>query len=133
VLVDVASLTGAAMVALGPWGTAAMGNDDRVIDGLRDAGDTAGERVWPLPLLPEHHRAIKSTVADIKNSGGPQAGASTAGAFLGEFVGDTPWAHLDIAGTGWTSQRTPYHRGGATGVGVRMLISWLQNGVQRFA
>jgi len=132
VMVDVATLTGATMVALGPWGTAAMGNDDRVIEGLRAAGEATSERVWPMPLLPEHYRAIKSNVADIKNTGGTAAGASTAGAFLGEFVGDTPWAHLDIAGTGWTSNRNPYHRGGATGVGVRMLLSWLENGVQRF-
>ena len=132
-IVDLATLTGATMVALGPWGTAAMGNNDALIDSLRAAGDQASERVWPMPLLPEHYRAIKSTVADIKNTGGPSAGASTAGAFLGEFVGDTPWAHLDIAGTGWNSHRTPYHRGGATGVGVRMLLAWIQAGVQRFA
>ena len=133
VMVDLATLTGATMVALGPWGTAAMGNNDDLIDELREAGERAHERVWPMPLLPDHYRAIKSTVADIKNTGGPTAGASTAGAFLGEFVGDTPWAHLDIAGTGWNSQRTPYHRGGATGVGVRMLLAWLETGVQRFA
>jgi leucyl aminopeptidase len=132
-VVDVATLTGSAMMAFGPWATAALGNDDRVIDGLRAAGDAAGERIWPMPLLPEHHQAIKSTVADIKNSGGPSAGVSTAAAFLAEFVGDTPWAHLDIAGTGWASTRSAYHRSGATGVSVRTLITWLREEVQRFA
>jgi leucyl aminopeptidase len=133
VLVDVATLTGAAMMAFGPWATAALGNDDRVIDGLRAAGERSGERIWPMPLLREHRQAIKSSVADIKNTGGPSAGASTAAAFLGEFVSDTPWTHLDIAGTGWSSNRSAYHRGGATGVGVRTLLAWLRDGVQRFA
>lgn len=131
-IVDVATLTGAAMVALGQWATAVLGTDQRVIDGLREAGEATGERVWPMPLLPEHTIAIKSSVADIKNSGGPHAGVSTAGAFLREFVGDTPWAHLDIAGTGWSNGNGPMHRGGATGVGVRMLLAWLRDGVQRF-
>lgn len=132
VIIDVATLTGAAMVALGQWATAVLGTDERLIEALRAAGDAAGERVWPLPLLPEHTAAIKSSVADIKNSGGPHAGASTAGAFLREFVGDTPWAHLDIAGTGWSTSNGPTHRGGATGVGVRMLLHWLRDGVQPF-
>jgi len=127
-IVDVATLTGAAMMAFGPWATAALGNDDGVIGGLREAGDTSGERMWPMPLLREHHQAIKSSVADIKNSGGASAGVSTAAAFLAEFVGDTPWVHLDIAGTGWSSTRHPYHRGGATGVGVRTLLAWLRDG-----
>jgi leucyl aminopeptidase len=131
-IVDIATLTGAAMVALGQWATAVLGTDEGLINALREAGESSGERIWPMPLLPEHTLAIKSSVADIKNSGGPNAGVSTAGAFLREFVGDTPWAHLDIAGTGWSSGNGPTHRGGATGVGVRLLLAWLRDGVQRF-
>jgi leucyl aminopeptidase len=130
-VVDVATLTGAAMVAFGPWATAALGNDDALLDALRAAGDRAGELTWPLPLLPEHRRVMASTVADLKNSAGRDAGASTAAAFLKDFVGDARWAHLDIAGSGWTTTRTPYHRGGATGVGVRLLIELLRAEVQR--
>jgi leucyl aminopeptidase len=126
VMIDLATLTGAAMVAFGPWATAVLGNDEAIIESLRDAGAAAGERVWPLPLLPEHRRATGSLVADLKNSAGRDAGVSTAAAFLQEFVGDTPWVHLDIAGTGWTAQRTPYHRGGGTGVGVRLLLEWVR-------
>jgi len=125
-MIDLATLTGAAMVALGPWATAALGNDETIVAALREAGAAAGERVWPLPLLPEHRRATGSLVADLKNSAGRDAGVSTAAAFLQEFVGDTPWVHLDIAGTGWTAQRTPYHRGGGTGVGVRLLLEWVR-------
>jgi leucyl aminopeptidase len=86
-----------------------------------------------MPLLPEHRRAMASTVADLKNSGGRDAGASTAAAFLKDFVGDTRWAHLDIAGSGWTTTRSPYHRGGATGVGVRLLVELLRREVQQNA
>jgi leucyl aminopeptidase len=130
-MVDLATLTGAAMMAFGPWATAALGNDDDLLRALRDAGDEAGERIWPMPLLREHSEAIKSSVADIRNIGGPQAGVSTAGAFLKEFVGETPWVHLDIAGTAWTAQRSAYHRQGATGVGVRTLLAWMASRVQQ--
>ncbi len=125
-IVDIATLTGAAMVALGPWATAALGNDEKLVEALRAAGEAAGERVWPMPLLAEHRQAIRSNVADLKNAAGKDAGVSTAGAFLGEFVGEVPWVHLDIAGTGWTARTTPYHRGGGTGVGVRLLLAWLR-------
>jgi leucyl aminopeptidase len=124
-VVDIATLTGAAAVALGPWATAAMGSDDDMIDEIRAAGDATGERIWPMPLVAEHKQAMRSSVADLKNSGGREAGASTAAGFLSNFVGDTPWVHLDIAGTGWSSKQTPCHRGGATGVTVRSLVGWL--------
>ena len=130
-MVDVATLTGAAMVAFGPWATAALGNDEKLLEALRAAGQSCGERVWPMPLLPEHRRAMASTVADLKNSGGREAGMSTAAAFLKDFVGRTRWAHLDIAGSGWTAKRSAYHRGGATGVGVRLLLQLLRAEVQR--
>jgi leucyl aminopeptidase len=128
-MVDVATLTGAAMVALGPWATAVLGNDRALVDAIAAAGDRTGEVMWPMPLLDEHARAMRSEVADLKNSHGRDAGVSTAAGFLRAFVGDTPWAHLDIAGSGFTTVRTPYHAGGATGVGVRTLLAWLRERV----
>lgn len=130
-MVDLATLTGACMVALGQWATGVFSNDKDLSDALSRAGDETGECMWPMPLLPDHLRMMRSSVADLKNAGGREAGASTAAAFLGEFVGDTPWAHLDIAGTGWKSPKNAYHSGGATGVGVRTLIAWLRARVQQ--
>jgi leucyl aminopeptidase len=126
-MIDVATLTGAAMMAFGPWATAGLGNDDDLLAELRVAGEQTGETVWPMPLLDVHEKATRSKVADWKNSGGRDAGISTAGAFLRGFVGKTPWVHLDIAGTGMTATQTPLHIGGGTGVGVRMLTQWAQN------
>ena len=125
-MVDVATLTGAAMVAFGPWATAGLGNHPELLEELRSAGETTGETVWPMPLTEEHEKAMRSQVADWKNSGGPHAGVSTAGAFLQGFVGNTPWVHLDIAGSGMTGTQTPLHIGGGTGVGVRLLTEWIR-------
>jgi leucyl aminopeptidase len=125
-MIDIATLTGAAMVAFGPWATGAMGNDDALVGALNDAGKLTGEPMWPMPLFDAHRRAMRSTVADLKNTGGRDAGISTAAGFLAAFVGETPWVHLDIAGSANTGVRTPYHRGGATGVGVRTLVEWLR-------
>jgi leucyl aminopeptidase len=124
-MIDIATLTGAAMLAFGPWATAGLGNDDALLEELRAAGDATGETVWPMPLLEAHTKAMRSQVADWKNSGGRDGGISTAGAFLQGFVGKTPWVHLDIAGSGMTATRTPLHAGGGTGVGVRMLTEWV--------
>jgi leucyl aminopeptidase len=126
-MVDLATLTGACMMALGGWATGLFGNSDALIEIVRSAGEDSGELAWPLPLFDGHKKAIRSEVADIKNIGGRTAGASTAAAFLSHFVGDTPWAHLDIAGTGWTGEVGPYQRRGATGVGVRLLLQMLRN------
>jgi leucyl aminopeptidase len=126
-VVDVATLTGAAMLALGSWATAGLGNDDALLDEIREAGARTGETVWPMPLLPAHTKAMRSKVADWKNSGGRDAGISTAGAFLQGFVGETPWVHLDIAGSGMTATQTPLHVGGGTGVAVRMLTDWVRS------
>jgi leucyl aminopeptidase len=123
-MIDIATLTGAAMMAFGPWATAGLGNDDPLLEELQEAGEAAGETVWPMPLLDEHEKAMRSKVADWKNSGGRNGGISTAGAFLRGFVGDTPWIHLDIAGSGMSESQTPLHIGGGTGVGVRMLTEW---------
>lgn len=125
-MIDIATLTGAAMMAFGPWATAGLGNDDAVLEELIAAGRETGETVWPMPLLDVHEKAMRSKVADWKNSGGRDAGISTAGAFLRGFVGDTPWVHLDIAGSGMTGSQTPLHIGGATGVGVRLLTEWVR-------
>jgi leucyl aminopeptidase len=126
-VVDLATLTGACVVALGSWATGLFGNDERLIESIRRAGDGTGERMWPMPLLDEHREAMRSKFADIKNTGGREAGASTAAAFLSHFVGETPWAHLDIAGTGWTDKVGPYQPHGGTGVPVRTLVQWMRD------
>ncbi|MXY98110.1 MAG: leucyl aminopeptidase [Gemmatimonadetes bacterium] len=120
-VIDLATLTGACVVALGYAATGMMGNDDGLQDRVRTAGETAGERVWPLPLWQDYHDQIKSHIADVKNTGGRWAGALTAGAFLAKFV-ERPWVHLDIAGTAYTDSSKPYCPKGATGVGVRLLL-----------
>lgn len=126
-VVDIATLTGAAMMAFGPWATAGLGNDDDLLAELRAAGERTGEIVWPMPLYDEHEKAMRSKVADWKNSGGQFAGVSTAAAFLRGFVGKTPWVHLDIAGSGMSGTQTPLHIGGGTGVGVRLLTEWVRS------
>ncbi len=124
-IVDLATLTGACVVALGHHATGAMGNDEALLALMREAGEMAGERVWPLPLWDEHRKDIESKIADIKNSAGRPGGAIAGAAFLENFVAERPWVHLDIAGTAWTEGRSrvpPYlPESGATGVGVRLL------------
>ncbi len=124
-MIDLATLTGACVVALGQWAIGMMGKDDRLKKRLSKAGEITGERVWELPMWEEYFEQIKSDVADLKNVGGKGAGAITAGAFLSKFVGETPWVHLDIAGTAWTDQDLPYTPKGATGSGVRLLVQFL--------
>jgi leucyl aminopeptidase len=124
-IVDLATLTGACVVALGNWSSGLFGNHDELGERLREAGEATGERVWPMPLWDEHREAMRSSIADLKNTGGREAGSCTAAAFLSCFVGDTPWAHLDIAGTAWTGKAGPYQPYGATGVGVRLLAELL--------
>jgi leucyl aminopeptidase len=126
-MVDLATLTGAVLVALGRWATGAFGNHDRLCEALHRAGESTGERVWRLPLWTEHRKAIESDIADIKNTSGRDASSSTAAAFLSSFVGDTPWVHLDIAGTAWGAKASPYFKKGATGVGVRLLLELLRD------
>ncbi len=125
-IVDFATLTGACVVALGPWCSGAFGNDERLLEEIRGAGEACGERIWPMPLWKEHLEHIKSPVADLKNVGGREGGAITAAAFLGAFAGETPWVHVDIAGTAWTSKTSPTQPHGATGVGVRLTLEWLR-------
>jgi leucyl aminopeptidase len=125
-MIDLATLTGACVVALGKWASGLFGNDEKLIERVRRAGETTGERVWPLPLWDAHKKHVRSKIATVKNTGGRDAGSSTAAAFLAAFVGDTPWVHLDIAGTAWATQPGPYQSIGATGVGVRLLLDLLQ-------
>jgi len=98
-IVDIATLTGACVVALGTVCSGVFGNNQELIDRVLAAGNETGEKMWHLPTFDEYKEQNKSDVADIKNTGGRDAGASTAALFIGEFAGDTPWVHLDIAGT----------------------------------
>jgi leucyl aminopeptidase len=123
-VVDCATLTGACAVALGDHASGLMGNDEDLVAELKTAGETTGERAWPLPLFGEYTEQIKGDTADIKNSGGRRGGALTAGAFLKEFA-DYPWAHLDVAGTAYGKKGNAYTTKGATGVPARLLIEFL--------
>jgi leucyl aminopeptidase len=120
-IIDLATLTGACVIALGSVNTGLMSNDDKLAAKLEAASAATSEKVWRLPLDDEYGDQIKSDIADIKNIGGRGAGTITAAKFLEKFVKDTPWAHLDIAGTAWGEKAKPYCPKGATGVGVRLL------------
>lgn len=126
-VIDLATLTGACVVALGNFATGMMGNDEKLMDKLKQAGDKTYERVWPLPLYDEYEKLIKSDVADVKNVGGRWGGAITAGWFLKKFVRNYKWAHLDIAGTAILEEPQEYAPKGGSGVGVRLLVEFLRN------
>ncbi len=127
VIVDIATLTGACMVALGTYKAGLMGNDDDLIARLQKAADESGESVWPLPSGEEYAEEMKSKIADLKNTGPRWGGACTAAAFLRQFVGEAKWAHLDIAGTDVLPKPTEYAAVGGTGFGVRLLTTYLMN------
>jgi leucyl aminopeptidase len=120
-IIDLATLTGACVVALGHVNSGLMSNDDDLAKKLEGAARATSEKVWRLPMDDEYAKQIKSDIADVKNVGGRPAGTITAALFLKKFVKDIPWAHLDIAGTAWTKESQPYCPKGATGVGVRLL------------
>ncbi len=126
VVIDLATLTGACIIALGHHATAVLGNHDGLIRQLIKAGESSGERLWQLPLWDDYAAQLKSEVADIKNIGGRPAGTITAAAFLKKFAQDYTWAHLDIASTAWEDKGRPYIAKGGTGVGVRLLIQYLR-------
>jgi len=126
-IVDFATLTGACVVALGSHAAGLFSNDDTLRERIRAAGEITGERCWPMPLFQEYRDHIKSDVADHKNTGGREGGACTAAAFIEKYAGDTPWVHLDIAGTAYSSKEKPYLASGATGFGVRLLLHVLSN------
>ena len=120
-LVDVATLTGACVVALGKVASGLFGQPEGWVDVVRRASVAAGDRAWPMPLYDEYAEQLKSEIADMINSGGRPAGACTAAMFLKEFAGGLPWAHLDIAGTAWADDSKPWQPKGPTGVAVRTL------------
>ena len=124
-IVDLATLTGACVVALGPRIAGLMGNDDRLISAVMAASERAGEPTWPLPLPDAYRTDIDSEVADMKNQGKRGGGTLTAALLLQEFVGDRPWAHLDIAGPSRSEEDTGEFRKGSTGFGVRTLLELL--------
>jgi leucyl aminopeptidase len=126
-VIDLATLTGACVVALGHFATGMMGNDNGLMDQLKAAGEKTYERVWPLPLYDEYEKLIKSDVADVKNVGGRWGGAITAAWFLKKFVRDYRWVHLDIAGTAMLEEPQEYAPKGGSGVGVRLLVEFLRN------
>ncbi len=120
-LVDVATLTGACVVALGRIASGLFGRPGGWVDAVRRAAERAGDRCWPMPLYEEYADQLTSEIADTTNSGGRPGGACTAATFLQAFAGDGPWAHLDIAGTAWADEAKPWQPKGATGVAVRTL------------
>ena len=126
VVIDLATLTGACIIALGHQASAVLGNHEGLIRQLLRAGERSGERLWQLPLWDEYATQIKSDIADVKNTGGRPAGTITAAAFLQKFAGDYTWAHLDIAGTAWEEKGQPCIPKGGTGVGVRLLVQYLR-------
>ena len=124
-VLDVATLTGAVVVALGHVAIGVMGNDDALVAEVREAGERAGERCWPLPLWDDYRDLLKSDIADVKNSGGRGAGAIAGGWFLREFVNGYPWVHLDIAGTAYTEGEGPSQAKGPTAAGVRLFSEFV--------
>jgi leucyl aminopeptidase len=120
-LVDVATLTGACVVALGRAASGLFGQPDAWVDVVREVGARSGDRFWPMPLFEEYADQLRSEIADMMNVGGRPAGACTAAMFLKEFAGGLPWAHLDIAGTAWIDDAKPWLAKGPTGVAVRAL------------
>ncbi len=125
-IIDIATLTGACVVALGEEVAGMLGTDDPLKKALREAADATGELIWELPLWEHYHELIKSDIADYKNTAGRMGGAITGAAFLSKFVGDYPWVHLDIAGPAWTTKDRGYIPKGASGVPVRLLVEFLR-------
>jgi len=123
--IDAATLTGAVVIALGHHAIGMLGNDEPLLAEVRDAGERAGERCWPLPLWDDYRELLKSDVADVKNSGGRAAGTIAGAWFLREFVDGFPWVHLDIAGTAYLEGEGPSHAKGPTAIGVRLFTEFL--------
>ena len=122
-LVDVATLTGAVVVALGKITSGLFGTPERWVEQVRRVADRAGDKSWPMPVFDDYREQLKSEIADLANTGGRPAGSITAALFLKEFTGGLPWVHMDIAGTAWSDETRPFMPKGATGVAVRTLAS----------
>jgi len=126
-VIDLATLTGACVAALGHLTTGAVSNNDALMEQVSRAGNISGDRVWQFPSFPEYGESIKGKYADLQNIGGGDSGVIVGGLFLEHFVDKTPWVHLDIAGTSWNVKRLGYQpNNGATGVGVRLLVDFVQ-------
>ena len=126
-MVDCATLTGSVVIALGHHAAAVIGNDDDLASELITAGESSGERCWQLPMWDEYKKQLESPTADLQNVGGRPGGSITAACFLSEFVGDTTWAHLDIAGTAYGEGELSYQRKGAYGFPTRLLVEWVRS------
>ncbi|OQX92694.1 MAG: leucyl aminopeptidase, partial [candidate division Zixibacteria bacterium 4484_95] len=124
-IIDIATLTGAARVALGETTAAIIGNNDAMLKSIYEAGQRTSEKTWQLPLWDEYQELIKSEVADMKNSGGRSAGTITASCLLSRFVKGVPWVHIDIASVDNQAKSHPYLPKGATGFGTRLLAEYL--------
>jgi len=126
-VIDLATLTGACVIALGEHASGLLGTDPGLIEKIKKAAEITWERVWELPLWEDYAEPLKSEVADTNNTGGRPAQTIVAAKFLQKFIGDYPWVHLDIAGTSWVEKEKPYNPKGATGVGVRLLTRLLKD------
>jgi leucyl aminopeptidase len=126
-LIDAATLTGAVVVALGYANAGIFASDDGFYDRFKSAVDKSGEKMWRLPLGDEYLDAMRSQIADLQNTGGRWGGASTAAAFLKEFAEDTPWIHLDIAGTAWMEDQKPWIAKGPSGIALRSLVEFVKS------
>jgi leucyl aminopeptidase len=125
-IVDVATLTGACVIALGHAASAAVSNNDEFANAFLAAAKPTGERYWQMPLYDDYTTAMKSDIADLKNTGGRPAGTLTAAAFLRAFVGETPWVHLDIAGTAYLDGESAWQAKGPTGTPVRAFVALVE-------
>jgi leucyl aminopeptidase len=125
-LVDVATLTGAVVVALGKTTSGLFGTPPSWVAEVQAASERAGDRSWPMPVFEDYFEQLKSEIADFTNTGGRPAGAITGALFIKEFAGGLPWVHMDIAGTAWAEESKPYQPKGATGVATRTLVELAQ-------
>ncbi|MEA3296373.1 MAG: M17 family metallopeptidase, partial [candidate division Zixibacteria bacterium] len=126
-VIDIATLTGGALYVLGYSGAPILGNNSKLMDRIRTASESTAERVWEMPIWDDFRKAMKSDIADLVNSGGKAAATMTAAAFLENFIGDWPWAHIDIAYVDIEPKGRPYIPKGNTGIGLRLLLELLSN------
>jgi leucyl aminopeptidase len=125
-LIDCATLTGAIVISLGHAATGTISNDDNFVESFLRAANATGERYWRMPLYEEYSTAVKSEIADLRNSTGRPAGSLTAAAFLQHFVDNAPWIHLDIAGTAYVDTDASHQPKGPTGTPVRALVGYIE-------
>ena len=125
-LIDAATLTGACVVALGYNNVGLFSNDEKAWEQFMSGTKASGEKFWRLPCTDDYRKQIESSIGDIMNTGGRAGGAITAAMFLKEFAGETPWIHLDIAGTAWAEEAKPWLPKGPTGIAVRSIVEWVK-------